>query len=77
MILEQKFDKHIETWILFEEIMWWACSNTKIGVKNKKMDMDEARILEGQTHRHTSGHNSMTQKIMKKKILYLIKGKVL
>ena len=57
--------------------MWRACSNTKIGVKNKKMDMDEARILEGQTHRHTSGHNSMTQKIMKKKILYLIKGKVL
>ena len=41
-----------------------ACSNTKIGVKNKKMDMDEARILEGQTHRHTSGHNSMTLKIM-------------
>ena len=34
------------------------------------MDMDEARILEGQTHRHTSGHNSMTRKIMKKKNIY-------
>ena len=34
------------------------------------MDMDEARILEGQTHRHTSGHNSMTLKIMKKKNMY-------
>ena len=32
--------------------------------------MDEARILEGQTHRHTSGHNSMTLKIMKKKNMY-------
>ena len=47
-----------------------ACSNTKIGVKNKKMDMDEARILEGQTHRHTRGHNSMTQKIMKMENMY-------
>ena len=29
------------------------------------MDMDEARTLEGQTHRHTRGHNSMTRKTMK------------